>query len=109
MSWAKDLEELRQREARAEKMGGEEKVARQHARGKMDARARLAAGESAREALDRLCAEVLVDRQQHHAHAALPERADDAVALTDASAGAGTFPGGARVALAAVRIHAVGR
>jgi propionyl-CoA carboxylase beta chain len=42
MSWAKELEELRQREALAEKMGGEEKVARQHSRGKMDARARLA-------------------------------------------------------------------
>ncbi|MBQ94416.1 MAG: methylmalonyl-CoA carboxyltransferase, partial [Actinobacteria bacterium] len=43
MSWEKELEELRQREALAERMGGEEKVARQHARGKMDARARLAA------------------------------------------------------------------
>lgn len=43
MSWAKELEELRQREALADKMGGEEKVARQHSRGKMDARARLSA------------------------------------------------------------------
>lgn len=43
MSWEKELEELRQREALAERMGGEEKVVRQHARGKMDARARLAA------------------------------------------------------------------
>lgn len=43
MSWAKELEELRRREALAEEMGGEEKVARQHGRGKMDARARLAA------------------------------------------------------------------
>ncbi len=41
MSWAKELEELRAREAFAEKMGGEDKVARQHGRGKMDARARL--------------------------------------------------------------------
>lgn len=43
MSWERELEELRQREALAEQMGGEEKVARQHSRGKMDARARLAA------------------------------------------------------------------
>ena len=43
MSWAKELEELRAREALAEQMGGEDKVARQHARGKMDARQRLAA------------------------------------------------------------------
>ena len=43
MTWAKELEELRHREALAEQMGGSEKVARQHGRGKMDARARLAA------------------------------------------------------------------
>ncbi|MHA7819964.1 MAG: acyl-CoA carboxylase subunit beta [Erythrobacter sp.] len=43
MSWAKELEELRRREAMAEEMGGPDKVARQHSRGKMDARARLAA------------------------------------------------------------------
>ncbi len=42
MTWAKELEELRQREALAEEMGGPEKVSRQHSRGKMDARARLA-------------------------------------------------------------------
>jgi acetyl-CoA carboxylase carboxyltransferase component len=42
MSWKKEVEELRQREALAEKMGGEEKVARQHARGKLDARERIA-------------------------------------------------------------------
>ena len=41
MSWKKQLEELRKREALAEKMGGDEKVARQHARGKLDARERL--------------------------------------------------------------------
>ena len=43
MSWEKELEELRAREALAEQMGGADKVARQHGRGKMDARARLAA------------------------------------------------------------------
>lgn len=43
MSWERELEELRRREAFAEEMGGAEKVARQHGRGKMDARARLAA------------------------------------------------------------------
>ena len=43
MSWQRELNELRHREALAEQMGGEEKVARQHGRGKMDARARLAA------------------------------------------------------------------
>ncbi len=43
MTWARELEELRRREALAEEMGGPDKVARQHGRGKMDARARLAA------------------------------------------------------------------
>ncbi|ABC64073.1 acyl-CoA carboxylase subunit beta [Erythrobacter litoralis] len=43
MSWQDELEELKRREALAEEMGGPEKVARQHSRGKMDARARLAA------------------------------------------------------------------
>jgi len=43
VSWAKELEELRKREELAEKMGGPDKLARQHSRGKMDARARLAA------------------------------------------------------------------
>ncbi|MEE4205116.1 MAG: carboxyl transferase domain-containing protein [Erythrobacter sp.] len=43
MTWQKELEELRRREAMAEEMGGTDKVARQHSRGKMDARARLAA------------------------------------------------------------------
>ncbi|MFC4294945.1 acyl-CoA carboxylase subunit beta [Novosphingobium tardum] len=42
MSWQPELEELRRREAMAEKMGGAEKLARQHARGKLDARARIA-------------------------------------------------------------------
>ena len=32
MSWEKEIEELRRREALAEKMGGAEKVARQHER-----------------------------------------------------------------------------
>jgi len=43
LSWAKELEELRHREALAEEMGGSDKLARQHARGKLDARGRLAA------------------------------------------------------------------
>jgi len=43
MTWARELDELRRREALAEAMGGPDKVARQHGRGKMDARARLAA------------------------------------------------------------------
>ncbi len=43
MTWERELEELRRREALAEEMGGPDKVARQHSRGKMDARARLAA------------------------------------------------------------------
>ncbi|MEO0690320.1 MAG: carboxyl transferase domain-containing protein [Pseudomonadota bacterium] len=43
MTWERELEELRAREALAEQMGGPDKVARQHGRGKMDARARLAA------------------------------------------------------------------
>lgn len=42
MSWKPELEELRLRQELAEKMGGEEKLARQHARGKLDARARIA-------------------------------------------------------------------
>ncbi len=43
MSWNKEVEEIARRREMAEKMGGEEKVTRQHGRGKMDARARLAA------------------------------------------------------------------
>ena len=43
MGWEEELEELRRREAMAEAMGGPDKLARQHGRGKMDARARLAA------------------------------------------------------------------
>ena len=43
MSWKKETDELAARRLMAEKMGGEEKVARQHGRGKMDARARIAA------------------------------------------------------------------
>ena len=41
MAWEKELAEKRKREELAEKMGGEEKVARQHARGKLDVRERL--------------------------------------------------------------------
>lgn len=39
--WTPELKSLKQREAFAEQMGGKEKVARQHGRGKMDARARI--------------------------------------------------------------------
>ena len=41
MAWEKELAEKKKREALAERMGGEEKVARQHSRGKMDVRARV--------------------------------------------------------------------
>ena len=41
MSWDKDIEELRRREALAEKMGGEDRVARQKASGKLTARERV--------------------------------------------------------------------
>lgn len=41
MAWEKQLEEMKQREAFAEKMGGEDKVARQYKRGKMDVRQRV--------------------------------------------------------------------
>jgi propionyl-CoA carboxylase beta chain len=41
MSWEKDIEELGQRQAFAEQMGGPDKVKRQHDRGKLDARERL--------------------------------------------------------------------
>ena len=43
MSWEPELEELRRRRELAEQMGGPEKVARQQGRGKLDARARIAA------------------------------------------------------------------
>lgn len=42
MSWKKEVEEIRHREKLAEKMGGAEKVARQRAQGKLDARERIA-------------------------------------------------------------------
>ncbi len=41
MAWEKELDEKRKREELVEKMGGEDKVARQHARGKLDVRERL--------------------------------------------------------------------
>ena len=41
MSWDKDIEELRRREVLAEQMGGEERVARQKASGKLTARERV--------------------------------------------------------------------
>ncbi len=43
MSWDRELEEKRKREAFAEEMGGPEKVARQKSRGKLTARERIAA------------------------------------------------------------------
>ncbi len=42
MSWEKEIEELAHRRELAERMGGAEKVARQHGRGKLDARQRIA-------------------------------------------------------------------
>jgi len=41
MAWDKQLEELKRRAALADKMGGEDKLARQRERGKLDARERL--------------------------------------------------------------------
>lgn len=41
MTWKPETEELRRRRKLAEQMGGADKVARQHARGKLDARARI--------------------------------------------------------------------
>ena len=40
-NWAPELDELRSREALAENMGGDEKVRRQHDRGKLDVRRRI--------------------------------------------------------------------
>lgn len=42
MTWKPELEELAERRRLAEKMGGDAKVSRQHGRGKLDARARIA-------------------------------------------------------------------
>ena len=42
MTWQTELDELARRREMAERMGGAEKVARQHGRGKLDARARIA-------------------------------------------------------------------
>lgn len=41
MSWQKEVDELRERQRRAARMGGEERVARQHAGGKLAVRERL--------------------------------------------------------------------
>ncbi|WP_417462007.1 acyl-CoA carboxylase subunit beta [Kordiimonas sp.] len=41
MAWEKELEEKEKREALAEKMGGADKLARQHGRGKLDVRQRI--------------------------------------------------------------------
>ena len=43
MSWEDEIKELRQREQLALKMGGQDKVARQHEFGKLTIRARIAA------------------------------------------------------------------
>jgi acetyl-CoA carboxylase carboxyltransferase component len=43
MSWEPEIEELRRREALAARMGGEERVARQHANGRLTVRERIAA------------------------------------------------------------------
>ena len=43
MSWQKEVDELRRREALAYKMGGEERVARQHDNGRLTVRERVAA------------------------------------------------------------------
>lgn len=43
MSWEPEIEELRRREALAEQMGGEERVARQHSFGKLTVRERIEA------------------------------------------------------------------
>ena len=41
MSWQKEIDELRRREALAKRMGGEEKVARHHNQGKLTVRERI--------------------------------------------------------------------
>ena len=41
MTWDPELEELRRREALARRMGGEERVARQHASGRLTVRERI--------------------------------------------------------------------
>ena len=43
MGWDTEIEELRRRQELARRMGGAEKLARQAAAGRMDARARIAA------------------------------------------------------------------
>ena len=43
MSWEKEVAELEQRRQLAARMGGEENIARHHARGKLTARERIAA------------------------------------------------------------------
>jgi acetyl-CoA carboxylase carboxyltransferase component len=49
MSWEAELEELRRREELARRMGGEERVARQHASGRLTVR-ELRGGVRARDA-----------------------------------------------------------
>src|SRR5919108_120709 len=44
MSWEPELEELRRREELARRMGGEERVARQHESGRLTVRERISGG-----------------------------------------------------------------
>ena len=41
MSWEKEIEELKHREALAKKMGGEERIQRQHDNGRLTVRERI--------------------------------------------------------------------
>ena len=43
MSWQKEVDELRNREALAKKMGGEERIQRQHDNGRLTVRERIEA------------------------------------------------------------------
>ena len=62
MSWEPELEELRRREALAREMGGDERVARQHAAGRLTVRERI---------------ERLLDSGSFHESGALAGRADN--------------------------------
>lgn len=70
MSWQEEVDELRKREALAQKMGGEERIQRQHDNGRL----------TVRERIDRL-----IDRGTFHEIGALAGKAtyDDAGNLTD--------------------------
>jgi acetyl-CoA carboxylase carboxyltransferase component len=70
MSWEPELDELRRREELARRMGGEERVARQHASGRLTVRERI---------------ELLFDHGSFHETGALAGRAsyDEDGELTD--------------------------